>query len=96
MEQTKLNTKKELIACRLNDTGNRRSFGSVFLGEQENEPGFGMESQDIKSLAEYRKSGTPGDWMRLSNARSFFINNHVLAWRSHVIMTGASFWYFLR
>jgi hypothetical protein len=45
MEQTKLNTKKELITCRLNDTGNRPSFGSVFLGEQENEPGFGMESQ---------------------------------------------------
>ena len=34
--------------------------------------------------------------MRLSNARSFFINNHVLACRAHVIMTGASFWYFLR
>jgi hypothetical protein len=60
------------------------------------EPGFGVEPRVLDSLTEYRGNGTPGDWMRLSNAGSFFINKYVLACRSHVIIEGASFWYFLR
>jgi hypothetical protein len=59
---------------------------------------FVSEAQgaELKNLSEYLRSGTPGDWMRLSNARSFYIKNYVLACRSHVIISGASFWYFLR
>jgi hypothetical protein len=50
---------------------------------------------ELKNLTESRWSETPGDWMRLSNARSFFINNHVLACRSHVIIRGSFFGTFL-
>jgi hypothetical protein len=67
MEQTKLNTKKEFIACRLNDTGNCPFLGSVLLGKQKNEPRFGME---------YQYELNPGQSPVKSPARVWELNEH--------------------